>query len=69
MVDAFMLTVGLFLSAALAVGTARGVLAVVLHLMRLGAARPMRSAGAFAVRQYPLTSFDGAAPLVAREAA
>jgi hypothetical protein len=42
MVNVFMLTVVLILSAVLAVGTARGVLAVVLHLMRLAPPRPVR---------------------------
>jgi hypothetical protein len=77
--DALSLISVLLLSVILAMGAARVVLGVLLHVMRLTAVRPPSealvprtttdSARRFSIRQDPMTSHDGVVPLVAREAA
>ena len=73
MVDALLLAVTLFFSAALAIGAARAVLGVVLELMAFAAVRSLAGSapGPMTVRSASrqITGFDAAAPLVVREAA
>ena len=79
MLEAFALVLLVLVSATAAMGAARAVLGVLLYMMRLTAVRPQsefvvprttaHAARRFSLRHDAMTSHDGIAPFVAREAA
>ena len=78
MIEMLGLTFVLLVSGALAMGTARAVLGLLLYAMRVTAVRPASGAWLpaaayparrFSILQDPMAGHDGVGPLVAREAA